>query len=87
MWRISFGRGSRLTKLSCVRSRPERASEMQMHVPPINPEVINELAEKATRDHAEVVAMRKKTTWLARMGEQLLQENHLSDRVRRILGD
>jgi DNA topoisomerase VI subunit B len=60
---------------------------MQMHVPPIDPEIINELAEKVVRDKAEVEAMRPKTTWLARMGEQLLHENHLSDRIRRALGE
>jgi FtsZ-binding cell division protein ZapB len=58
-----------------------------MHVSPIDPEIINELTEKVARDQAEVAAMRSKTKWLARMGEQLLEENHLSDRIRRILGD
>jgi hypothetical protein len=58
-----------------------------MHVPPVDAEIINELAQRADRDKAEVVAMRPKTNWLARMGEQLLEENHLSDRIRRALGD
>jgi hypothetical protein len=60
---------------------------MPMHISPIDPEIINELTEKVVRDQAEVAAMRPKTTWLARMGEQLLRENHLSDRIRHILGD
>jgi hypothetical protein len=74
-------------KSSCAHFRPEKVNEVQMHVPPVDPEIINKLTEKVARDQAEVVAMRSKTKWLARMGEQLLEENHLSDRIRRILGD
>lgn len=54
-----------------------------MASPALTTEELQQRLQEAQQGRKEVLAMRPRTRWLARLAEQLLEDNHLAERIQR----
>lgn len=87
MWPISSERGRSLMKRWFGRLDPCRTFKCrkgpQVNHAPTDLKKAQEALQRAQAERAEVFKMRPRTRQIARRAEELLNENHLAERIRR----